>query len=49
MGHNFGDFTPYATYARQEVVDSLNEYRLTGIPALATNALLASSNTEQHT
>lgn len=49
VGHNFGDFTPYATYARQEVVDSLNEYRLTGIPAQATNALLASSNTEQHT
>jgi hypothetical protein len=49
VGHNVGDFMPYATYARQEVVDSLNEYRLNGTPALAANALLAGSNTEQHT
>lgn len=48
VGHTFGNFTPYATYARQEVIDSINEYRLTGVPANAANALLAASNTEQH-
>lgn len=48
LGHSFGDFTPYATYARQEVISSVNEYRLSGVPANAANALLSASNSEQH-
>lgn len=48
LGHTFGDFTPYATYARQELISSVNEYRLSGVPASAANALLSASNSEQH-
>ena len=49
VGHVFGDWTPYITYARQDVLSSLHEYRLTGRAAAATNALLANNNTDQHT
>jgi hypothetical protein len=49
VGHVFGDWTPYVTYARQDVLSSLREDRLTGRAAAATNALLANSNTDQHT
>lgn len=48
LGHSFGDFTPYATYARQEMADSLSENRLSGVPALAANSLLTASNSEQY-
>lgn len=48
LGHTFGDFTPYVTYARQEVVGSLSENRLSGRPAFAVDALLAGSNSEQY-
>lgn len=49
LGHVFGDWTPYVTYASQDVLGSLREDRLTGRAAAATNALLANSNTDQHT
>lgn len=49
VGHVFGDWTPYVSYARQDVLSSLHENRLTGRAAGAVNALLERSNTDQHT
>lgn len=49
LGRNLGEFTPYLSYARQEVSDSLSEYRLTGIAAQTANAFLRANNSEQRT
>ena len=49
VGHTFGNWTPYTTYAQGRVIGSLTEDRLTGAASTAANALLKARNINQQT
>ncbi|QJQ05784.1 hypothetical protein EJG51_007900 [Undibacterium piscinae] len=49
VGHTFGNWTPYATYAQLHMLGDLNETRLSGRAALAANAYLGSKKNDQKT
>jgi hypothetical protein len=49
VGHIFGNWTPYTTYAKGRVIGSLTEDRLTGAASTAANALLKARNINQQT
>ncbi|AZP11278.1 hypothetical protein [Undibacterium parvum] len=49
LGRNFGNWMPYLSYAKLQVLGETTETRLTGGAALAANAFLATKNNEQQT
>lgn len=49
VGHTFGDWTPYVTYAQLHMLGDLNETRLSGRTALIANAYLATKKNDQKT
>jgi hypothetical protein len=49
VGHTFGDWTPYVTYAQLHILGDLNETRLSGRTALIANAYLATKKNDQKT
>lgn len=49
LGHTWGNWTPYVTYARNRTTSPLQESRLGGPAAQAANALLARRDSNQQT